>query len=882
MSESPTSAPAAPGVNCPYKNPALPIEKRVEDLLGRMTIEEKFWQLFMLPGDLSEGKDKYRHGLFGFQFAARGASSGESGQLLEYGRTGSARETARRINEMQRFFVEETRLGIPAIFFDEALHGLVRDEATAFPQAIGLAATWDTELMERVSTAIARETRSRGIRQILSPVLNIARDPRWGRVEETYGEDPFLASRMGVAFVRSFEKMGVVTTPKHFAANLGDGGRDSYPIHFSERLMHEVYLPAFKACIQEGGSTSVMTAYNSIDGAPCSSNPWLLRKVLKGEWGFDGFAISDACAVGGLLDLHHTVATREESAASAIRGGLDVIFQTELGHHVPLLRAFTEGMIDERIIADAVARVLRAKFRLGLFEEPYVDPGEAERWNGCPDHRELALEAARKSLVLLKNENKTLPFRKDLRAVAVIGVDAVEARLGGYSGPGNGKTSILDGIKEKMTTRTNILFAEGCGRALSGFRPIPPEFLVFDEDGEERPGLRGEYFNNTELSGEPALTRTDPKVDFWWTFYAPRPSLDQDWFSARWTGRIKAPGEGLFHLAVEGNDGFRMYVDGELLVDCWQKQSAPHVEIPYEFWENKSCEIRLEFRENFGNSMIRLLWDAGAPDVAARIEEAVDAAKQADAVVVVVGIEEGESRDRARLGLPGRQEEMILRIAATGRPVAVVLIGGSAVTMSNWIDYAPAVLAAWYPGDEGGNAVADALFGDYNPGGKLPITFPLSEAQLPLYYNHKPTGRLDDYMDLPGQPLFPFGCGLSYTSFEYEGLAIRPAVIKRDGTAKVTFTVRNTGDVAGEEVVQLYIRDLVASIAQPVMALKGFKRISLEPGESKEVCFDLTPEHLSMLNADMERVVEPGDFKIMIGGSSRDLRLRGFMRVSES
>ena len=418
----------------PYKDSTLTVDERVSDLLARMTPEEKFWQMFMIPGDLSDGKEKYKHGIFGLQVSAKAATSGVAGQMLNYDNTGVARATAGKINEIQKFFVEETRLGIPIIPFDEALHGLVRKGATAFPEAIGLAATWDTTLMHQVALAIAEETKSRGIRQILSPVINIARDVRWGRVEETYGEDPWLTTQMVLAFVMAFEQNGVITTPKHFVANFGDGGRDSYPIHFDERLLEEIYFPAYKACFEQGGSRSVMMAYNSLDGTPCTANSWLMRKKLKGDWKFPGFVISDAGAVGGANVLHFTTGNYAESTKKSVDAGLDVIFQTSYDHFPLFYDAYKNGMISDKVVDEAVSRILRAKFELGLFENPYVDPEKAAQSNGNRAHRQLAKQAALESIVLLKNEHRILPFGKNITHIAVIGEDAREARLGGYSG----------------------------------------------------------------------------------------------------------------------------------------------------------------------------------------------------------------------------------------------------------------------------------------------------------------------------------------------------------------------------------------------------------------------------------------------------------------
>ena len=700
-----------------YRDPGLSIDRRVDDLVARMTPEEKFRQLFMVAGDLDAGTDAWKDGIFGLQVRS----------------VTGARSTAEKLNAIQRFFVEETRLGVPVVPFEEALHGLVGPGATAFPQAIGLAATWDVGLVGEVASAIAAETRSRGIRQVLSPVINIARDVRWGRVEETYGEDPFVTARMAVAFVRAFEERGVVATPKHFVANVGAGGRDSYPIADGERHLREVDLPPFLAAIREGGARSIMTAYNSWDGVPCSAHPRLLTGILKGEWGFRGFVISDACSVGGSFSLHLTSDSYQESGRQAWEAGLDVVFQTEIGHADLFREAITAGRVGARRIDDAVRRVLRAKMELGLFEDPFVDPAEAERLDGRAGHRALARRAARDSVVLLKNANGALPIRDSgSTSVAVVGPDAVEARLGGYSGPGTRKVGLLDAVRERAGAKSTVRYAGGCGR--------------------------------------------------------------------------KA-----------GNEG--------------------------------------------------------------GIEEAVRIARGADVAIVAAGIEEGEARDRSDIRLPGRQAEMIRRVAATGTPTVVVVYGGSAVDMREWIEAADAVLMAWYPGEEGGGAVADVLWGDADPGGRLPITFPLSVGQLPLVYNHKPTGRFDGYLDLPGDPLFPFGFGLSYAEFRYSGLTIEPAAIGSEGRARVACAVTNVGKRPGAEVVQLYLHDRLATVARPVIELRGFHKVRLEPGAKATIAFDLGPEELAMLDSEMREVVEPGEFEVLVGSSSRDIRLKGVLTI---
>lgn len=862
------SLPAAAQVSgpLPFRDSRLSVDARVRDLLGRMTAEEKFWQLFMIPGDLDDLRNDYSHGIFGLQIRLNGDTA-----------PAAARRQAEKINGIQRYFVEKTRLGIPIIPFEETLHGLGAPRATVFPQAIGLAATWDTMLMARVAAAAAIETRSRGIRQALSPVINIANDVRWGRVEETYGEDPWLTSQMAKAFVGAFEAAGVVATPKHFIANVGDGGRDSYPIDISDRLLDELHFPPFKAAIQEAGARSVMSSYNSVSGVPATQNRRLLTDKLKREWGFGGFVISDAAATGGATVLHMTEANTASATKDALEAGLDVIFQSSYPQYRPYYAAFQRGLIADSVMDGAVTRVLRAKFQLGLFERPFVDPDSAEFWSGHRAHRELALEAARESIVLLKNDDSALPLARTVKSIAVIGIDAVEARFGGYSGSAVETVSILDGIRNRAGAGVAVRYSAGPGRISRAYAVVPAANLV---SGIDSRGLLGQYWNNPTFSGAPALSRSDRQLDFGWTLNSPGRGIPFDWYSVRWTGSIVAPASGVNRIGVEGNDGYRLTIDGNVVIDNWKKQSYGVQLRTVSFAPGTAHSMELEYFETTGNARVKLVWDADVPnDWEARIAAARDSARASDIAVVVVGIEEGEFRDRSSLSLPGHQEELIRAVASSGTPTVVVLVGGSAITMSRWLDSVPTVLDAWYPGEQGGNAVADVLFGNYNPAGRLPITFPMAEGQLPLTYNHHPTGRGDDYLDLTGQPLFPFGFGLSYTQFEYSDLRVVQDSIAPSGVTQVRCTIRNSGTVPGDEVVQLYLRDLLATTARPVMQLEGFVRIHLAPGEQRVVTFPLGPQQLQMLDAHGRWVVEPGAFRIMIGGSSKDIRLRGELTV---
>lgn len=855
----------------PYKNSSLPIPTRVNDLLGRMTLEEKFWQLFMVPGNLSIGKEKLKNGIMGFETSVERPAGQVAEQMLSYdsGNPVTSIDRVKEINEMQKFFVEETRLGIPIFIVDESLHGLIRYGCTSFPQSIGMAASWNPELMYKVADAIAAECKMRGVNDILSPVINLASDVRWGRVEETYGECPFLTSTMGVAFVYPFEQKGIITTPKHLIANVGEGGRDSYPIYWSEWYLRQTHLLPFEACFKIGGTRSVMSCYNSLDGTACSSNSWLLRDILKKEIGFKGFVLSDAGAVGGANVLHFTAKDYAESTAQAINGGMDVIFQTSYDHYSLFKEAFDKGMIDPVAMDEAVSRVLTMKFELGLFDHPYLDVPQIDTVTNCKAHRDLCEKMAEESFVLLKNENQTLPLQ-NVKSVALIGFDADTVRLGGYSGPGAQRISILKGITERFPQEIKINFAKGIEELTA------PQYQVVEASYFPK-GLNTEYFNNATFSGNPVVTRKESQINGSWTLFSPDPNLlPYDQYSIRWQGDLMAPESGIYQIGFEGNDGYRLSIDDKLVIDNFNKASYKTVTVPFKLEKGRTYKIKVEYYETAGNARFKMVWNYGIEFQKREkmIKEAVKAAQKSDVAVIVAGIHEGEFQDRAFLGLPGDQEALIKAIAATGKPVVVLLVGGSAITMEAWKDKVKSIVMVWYPGDEGGYAVADILLGKVSPSGKLPITFPIHESQLPLTYNHMPTGRGDDYYNLTGQPLFPFGYGLSYTTFEYSDLTFSKDTLNTKEAIKVEFILKNTGKFEGAEVVQLYIKDLIASVTQPVISLKGFQKISLKPGESKKVTFTITPGELQILNAQNKWVVEPGDFRIMIGSSSKDLRLK--------
>ena len=739
-----------------YRNSRLPVEQRVADLLARMTLEEKVAQLTCLWQTRPQAKPQTDFSIDRGDFSPDKAS-----QVMKYGIGQIARQRERKgpregavfANAVQKWLIEHTRLGIPAILHDEILHGHMAQGSTSFPQPIALSTTWDPEFVSKVFTVAALETRVRGSHQVLGPNLDVAREPRWGRTEETYGEDPYLVSRMAVAVIKALQGPGpgidgdhIIATAKHFAAHgQPEGGTNIAPANYSERVLREVFLPSFKAAVTEAGIMSVMPSYNEIDGVPSHVNKWLLEGVLRKEWGFKGYVVSDYYAIPQLMDLHHVAGDKAEAARLALEAGIDIELPDPDCFRM-LVQLVKEGRVSEAAVDKAVMRNLRAKFLLGLFENPYVDPDRAVEVTNSIEHRRLAAEAARRAITLLKNDNNLLPLdRGRLKSLAVIGPNADRVHLGGYSdNPGRG-VSVLQGITEKVGNKIRVTFAEGC--------------KITREGGD------------------------------WWADTS--------------------------HLSDE------------------------------------SADARL-------------------------IAQAVDVAKAADVAVLVLGGNEDTNKegwaenhlgDRDSLDLIGHQNDLVKAVLETGKPTIVVLINSGPLSINYIAEKVPAVLEGFYLGQETGIGIADVLFGDYNPSGKLTVSFPRSVGQLPIYYNRKPTARRG-YLYTSKQPLFPFGYGLSYTRFEYSNLKVSPAQIGSAGQTKVNVTVTNTGQRAGDEIVQLYIRDLVSSVTRPVMELKDFRRVSLAPGESKTVEFVITPDKLSFLNLNMESVVEPGWFDIMVGTSS--------------
>jgi beta-glucosidase len=745
-----------------YKNARFSAEKRVKDLLARMTLDEKaaqmmcVWQqkadtLLDAEGnfDLEKAKQHFGHG----------HGLGQVGRPSDAGQGKNPRAMAELTNAIQRFFLEHSRLGIPVFFHEECLHGHAAIGSTSFPQPIGLAATFNPHLVESLYRMTAEEARVRGTHQALTPVVDVARDARWGRVEETFGEDPCLVTELGIAAVRGFQgdasfkdKKRVLATLKHFAAHgQPESGINCAPVNVSMRLLRETFLRSFKQAVERAGAISVMASYNEIDGVPSHASEWLLREVLRQEWGFKGFVVSDYYAIWELADRpdthgHHVARDKKEACALAVRAGVNIELP-EPDCYLHLVALVNEGQLKETQLDELVEPMLFWKFKLGLFDDPYVNPDEAEQIVGSDNNRALALQAARETITLLKNQDGLVPLRAGkLKSIAVIGPNADRELLGGYSGRPKHFTSVLQGIRARVANRVKVHYAEGCKITLGG---------SWNQD---------------------QVTPSDPEED-------------------------------------------------------------------------------------------RRL-----------IAEAVQVASRAEVIVLAIGGNEQTSReawslkhlgDRANLQLAGRQDELVKAMVATGKPVVVLLFNGRPLSVSALSEQVPVVFECWYLGQETGQAIAEVLFGDFNPGGKLPITIPRSVGHLPVFYNHKPSARRGYLFD-DVSPLYPFGYGLSYTKFRFTNVRLEKKSIRRNESTRVLVDVTNQGRREGSEVVQMYIRDLVSSVTRPVKELKGFEKITLRAGETRTIALEITPDALAFYDLRMNFTVEPGEFEIMVGNSSRD------------
>jgi beta-glucosidase len=834
-----------------YRDVTLPIERRVDDLVSRMTLEEKISQMVY------------------------------DAPAIE-------------------------RLEVPQYnWWNECLHGVGRaGVATVFPQAIGLAATWNTELLHQVAAAISDEARAKhhqalrqGIRYIYtgltfwSPNINIFRDPRWGRGQETYGEDPYLTARMGVAFVRGLQGddphyLKLVATPKHYAVHSGpEPDRHHFDARVDERDLRETYLPAFKACVKEAQAVSMMGAYNRTNGEPCCASPTLLEKILRQEWGFDGYVVSDCGAIRDIYESHRVAETPAEAAALAVKSGCDL----NCGSTFPALReAVARGLIDEAAIDRAVRRLFTARFRLGMFDPPQQVPYAQIPFkvNDSPAHRALALRSAQESIVLLENKGDLLPLSKDLPSIAVIGPNADDllVLLGNYNGTPSQAVTPLEGIRKKLAPSTRLYYARGCDIA-AGVPPlsvIPSTCLRPLEANASQAGLTAAYYDNPAFAGNPRLTRVDPTIDFIWKGTTPLTGRQADTFAVRWYGFLVPPVSGTYQLGVSGFNGYKLFLDDQLVAAYQGLHHAIVKTQPVELEAGRFYGLRLDYVNWGPDPQVQLLWSVPGVD---RVAEAVEIAQKAEVVIVLLGLSpslEGEEMpvqvagfaggDRTDIHLPGPQQELLQRLHALGKPLVLVLLSGSALAV-NWAKQnVPAIVMAWYPGQAGGDAIADVLFGDYNPAGRLPVTFYKSLQDLPPFEDYRMQGRT--YRYFRGEPLFPFGHGQSYTTFAYDELQLSARTISPHETLTISVDVQNIGQRAGDEVVQLYLSQLTTPgpqpaggpIPLPLRQLQGFKRIHLAPGATQTVTFPLTPYQLSLIDDLGRRVVWPGEFQLYVGG----------------
>ncbi len=822
----------------PFRNTSLTIEERVNDLVSRMTLQEKADQLLYTAPSIP-------------------------------------------------------RLGVPEYnWWNEALHGVARaGYATVFPQSITIANSWDETLMLNVANAISDEARAKyhefqrrgkkGIYQGLtfwSPNINIFRDPRWGRGHETYGEDPYLTGRMGLEFVKGMQGddpkyLKVVTTAKHYAVHSGpESLRHVFNSKVSESDLRETYLPAFRTLVKDAGVYSVMGAYNQFRDYPCTANP-ILYGILRNEWGFKGYIVSDCWAVSDYWKYQGFAKDAAEASADAVKAGTDL----ECGvDYKQLTEAVKRGLLTENDINVSVKRLFTARFKLGMFDpDPMVPYAQIPFFVNCSDfNNSLSRQAEQKSIVLLKNSNNTLPLKKDIKTIAVIGpnADNFESLIGNYNGIPMNPVTVLKGITNKLTPATKIIYSEGSDLAgdIHNLTPIPSRYLQ-TEDGKQ--GALGEYFNNREMEGTPVFSRVDDNINFYWENVAPKADMPDDNFGVKWTTYLVPPVTGTYAIGSWGSSGYDVFLEGKKIITYKNEHHAFTKEIPAELQAGKKYKIEVLYKNFAGDADMKLLWTPPRPNL---LSDAINASKQADAVILVLGLSqrlEGEEMpikidgfsggDRTSLNLPAVQEKLLEAVTATGKPVIVVLTSGGAIAINKAQEKVSAIILAGYGGQQAGNAVADVLFGDYNPGGRLPVTYYKSVDQIPAFENYDMKGKT--YRYFTQEPLYPFGYGLSYTSFTYSNLQI-PASDVAGTDITVSATVTNSGKYEGDEVVQLYLTDEEASTPRPIRQLEGFQRITLKPGESKNVQFLISSRQFSIINNKDKRVIEPGYFTISVGG----------------
>jgi len=828
-------------MNYPYLNESLSIDERVDDLVSRMSLEEKVGQM---------------------------------------------------MNDAPAI----PHLKVPAYeYWNECLHGVARaGKATVFPQAIGLAATFDTGLIYNSAVVISDEARAKHHEALRNnsceryegltywtPNVNIFRDPRWGRGQETYGEDPYLTARMGVNFVKGLQGddpkyLKLVATPKHFAVHSGpEPERHSFDATTTERDLYDTYLPAFEATVVEGKAYSVMAAYNRYMGKPCCASHQLLDEILRKDWGFEGYVVSDCNAIRDIHDYHNYVDSKEEAAAVAVKAGCDLNCGSRYSY---LTNAVAIGDITEDEIDVSLKRIFKARFKLGMFDAPGSVPYASIPMSvvSSEKHRNLALETARKSIVLLKNENNTLPLKKDLKSIAVVGPNAndLEVLLGNYNGFPSHYFTPLEGIKNKVSKNMQVYYE--AGTELISKEPamslIPAEYLSF----EGREGLQATYYNNHGFSGTPVATRMEGAVNSNWNSI-PIEGLNEAKFAVEYTGMIKVDVSGEYDLGLQSSRGYTLSIDGKVIVDNTEDLRRRVVKETVQLEKGTPYQLKIQYFHEGYPAKLKFLW--ASPDKTS-FEKAIALAEKSEVIVFVGGISPGvegeqmpvnskgfDGGDKTDIELPEIQKELLKALHATGKPVVLVLLNGSALAVNWENENLPAIVEAWYPGELGGTAIADVLFGDYNPSGRLPVTFYKSVKELSPFVNYSMKGRTYRYFE--GEPLYPFGYGLSFTDFEYKNLKLSEEIINTSGSVAVSVKVTNVGKYQGDEVVQLYIKDVESSVKRPLKSLRGIKRISLKPKKSTTVSFEVTPDDLSFFDTvKRKKVVEPGVFEIGIGRAS--------------
>ena len=851
------------------------IDTRVNELLDRMTLEEMIMQTDQyFSNDFTQRDERGDVTYLDMEKLDRMLKGNSCGSIQARG------FRPEQINRLQKYAVENTRLGIPFLFSEEALHGFCHSQGTVFPQQLGLAASFNPALGYQMGRAIGTEARAMGVHETYSPVMDLIRDPRYGRTEETYGEDTFLGAQFARETVKGLqgnslsEPDAVASEPKHYAGyGAPTGGLNCAPCAMGRHEVFSDALPIFEAAFTEGGATDTMCSYSAIDGQPVSSDHELLtcvlrlvhvfnlKRALRDQWHMPGFVRTDLTAVARLYDNHFTAATRKEAIAMGLEAGVDLQLY-DFPHDEwqnGIKELVEEGRLNISIVRRACARVLRVKFMLGFFDHPYVDENRQANYVHTSEHKELSRKIARESMVLLKNENDLLPLNRNIGTIAVLGPAADKAMLGDYVDHSQTGVSILEGIESLVSADTQVLYDEGC--KFLGDTAIPFSSKVLrNEQGE--PGLTGLYYNGRECRGKPVMARTDHNINFNWIMSKPCSEVDAYCFSVRWTGKLVPDESFSGYIGFNTQDSMRLYVDGKLVLDGWGEKQDANRTVEFEFVKGREYDLVIEFTNDRRGARVVFGYTRNRED----FSHALELAKQADVAIVCLGDSpdiSGENFDRVSLDLAGHQEDFLEKVYAMGTPVVLILETGRPASVVWAQDHIPAILEAWFPGEDGGFAVAETLFGLSAPSGRLPITFPKHVGQIPCHYTRRPGGGRR-YVEMDWLPLYPFGYGLGYTTFTYRDLKLSAGSIKAGENITVRFEALNTGNRPGTGVPQIYIRDMVSSTVKPLMALAAFTKVELQPGESKTVTLTVTPKSMRTLGRDFVWRVEPGDFQLIL------------------